>query len=69
MTHKTGCTGKSAFDTWHEANRRARRMRQRGNGAHVEPYHCKHCNQFHVGEARSYGKRAQRVAPEMEETP
>jgi hypothetical protein len=64
--HVTGCTGKSAFTSWSEANKRARRMRKLHKG-HVEAYHCLHCNSFHVGEARSYGKRGQRVAPMPEE--
>lgn len=59
--HKVGCTGKSPFASFGEAQKRARRMRQRDNGAHVEPYHCRHCNRFHVGEARSYGRRRREI--------
>ena len=55
--HKIGCTGKSAFSTFARADFRAKRLRQNRDTAHVEAYHCRHCHQFHIGEARSYGRQ------------
>jgi hypothetical protein len=53
-----GCTGKTAFATWAQADERARRMRQNHeDGCYVEPYRCKHCGRFHVGQ-RFDGARA-----------
>lgn len=33
-------------------------MVRRHKHAALEPYHCRHCNNFHVGEPQDYGKRA-----------
>lgn len=54
---KTGCTGKRAFARFSQATHVAKRRNRKDGGAHVEAYHCRHCDQFHVGEARSYGQR------------
>ena len=54
--HHAGCTGKKQFLRFTQADQAAKRRRRLDNGAHVEAYHCKHCNSFHVGEARSYGR-------------
>lgn len=55
--HKIGCTGKRQFSRFGQAARAAKRRRRHDGGAHVEAYHCRHCNAFHIGEARDYGKR------------
>ena len=58
--HKVGCTGKRQFARFGQAARAAKRRRRMDGGAHVEAYHCRHCNAFHIGEARDYGKRRRR---------
>ena len=58
--HKVGCTGKRQFARFGQAARAAKRRRRMDGGAHVEPYHCRHCNAFHIGEARDYGQRRRR---------
>jgi site-specific recombinase XerC len=55
--HLVGCTGKRAFARFCQAARAAKRRNRNDGGAHVEPYHCRHCHGFHIGEARDYGKR------------
>lgn len=57
---KLGCTGKKHFNRFNKASTVAQRMNRRGNGAHVEAYHCRHCHGFHVGEADNYGHRDKR---------
>lgn len=51
---KAGCSGKVAFLTFTKASQTAKRMRKTNRECHVEPYHCLCCNQFHVGENRTY---------------
>jgi aspartate carbamoyltransferase regulatory subunit len=43
-----GCSGKRCFDTWNDAAREAQMVRRHKDG-HVEAYHCRYCNRFHVG--------------------
>lgn len=45
---KHGCTGKLAFLQFAEADRRAKRIRER-TGDPVAAYHCRHCHRYHVG--------------------
>lgn len=54
---KAGCTGKRSFDRFSLADKAAKRRNREDGDAHVEAYHCRVCNQFHVGEDRSYGLR------------
>ena len=54
---KTGCTGKKEFQTFCLASASAKRLNRRDGDTHVEAYHCRCCNRFHVGESRSYGVR------------
>ena len=54
--HKTGCTGKRQFARFAQAAKAAKRRRRLDGGAHVEAYYCRHCDGFHIGEARSHGK-------------
>lgn len=58
-----GCTGKKQFPNYKLASTSAKRLRDRDRGAHVEPYHCTHCNRFHVGEARGHGRPDKRKEP------
>lgn len=60
-----GCTGKLQIDTFKRASDRAAKMRKRDGGAHVEAYLCRHCHKFHVGEARSYGRKDKRKEVEV----
>jgi hypothetical protein len=60
MHHVAGCTGKRCFTRFSLAAAAAKRRRRKDGGAHVEAYHCTHCNQFHVGEARAHGRRDHR---------
>lgn len=55
--HVTGCTGKKTFERFTQAQRAAKRRNRNDAGAHLEPYHCRHCNRFHVGEAREHGRK------------
>lgn len=48
------CTGKSRFVRFGQAERAAKNRNRKDGGAHLEPYFCRHCQGFHVGEARSY---------------
>jgi hypothetical protein len=57
MSHKPGCTGKKHFAKFGQAATVAKRRNRCDGGAHLEAYHCRFCNGFHVGEARSYGQR------------
>lgn len=47
------CEGKSSFQSWGHAKRRARLMsrreHERGNRVHFSPYRCRHCSQIHIG--------------------
>lgn len=56
----TGCTGKKVFVRFTHADRAAKRRNRSDAGAHLEAYHCQHCNRFHVGEARAHGRRKAR---------
>lgn len=58
-THVIGCTGKKAFDTFTQATKAAKRLNRRDRG-HTEAYHCCHCNDFHIGEARNYRRTDRR---------
>lgn len=62
--YKTGCTGKKTFVKFHQAERAAKRRNRKDGGAHLEPYHCRFCHSFHVGEARAHGPRMTRKAAE-----
>ncbi len=55
--HVTGCSGKRKFERFTQAEHAAKRRNRKDGGAHLEAYHCTHCNRFHVGEARSHGRR------------
>lgn len=55
--HVNGCTGKREFARFDQAARSAKRRNRDTDAAHLEPYHCRHCNKFHVGEARDHGRR------------
>lgn len=54
-----GCTGKSAFTEFAEADRRAKRIRERTGDA-LAAYYCRHCQKYHVGglEQRGLERRA-----------
>ena len=41
------CGGKEAL-SWSEADRRARGLRRR-TGKTVQPFHCRYCSRFHIG--------------------
>jgi len=58
--HIIGCTGKIRFQSFFIARTSARKLNQRSKGAHVEAYHCTHCNGFHVGENRDYRRKDKR---------
>lgn len=51
-----GCTGKFEFATFARAQRAARTLRRRDEAAHVAPYHCQHCNRYHIGEDDTGGR-------------
>lgn len=55
--HVTGCTGKKHFTRFALARAAAKRSNRHDHGRHLEAYHCRHCNGFHVGESRQ-DKRA-----------
>lgn len=61
---KVGCTGKRQFARFGQAARAAKRRRRMDGGAHVEAYHCRHCNAFHIGENRNYRKPNRRTEVE-----
>lgn len=47
-----GCTGKQAFKSHDQAAPVAQRMRRKHEtGCQVEAYHCKHCGDWHIGQA------------------
>lgn len=52
--HKIGCTGKQQFERFTQAAKVAKRRNRMDGGAHLEAYHCTHCNGFHIGESRTY---------------
>lgn len=45
-----GCIGKRRFTAFSEAEKAAKRQARRYDGERFSPYHCGHCNGFHVGE-------------------
>lgn len=53
----TGCTGQKQYERFCQAENAAKYINRRDDGAHIAAYHCRHCNLFHVGENREYGKR------------
>lgn len=55
-----GCNGKTAYETFLIADRIARKVRRFNEKSFVAPYHCVHCNHFHIGENREHGKRDRR---------
>ena len=59
--YKHGCTGKRQFAAFGQAARAAKRRNAKDGGAHLEAYHCRHCNSFHTGERRDYGQRRRKV--------
>lgn len=61
--HKVGCTGKRPFARFCQDDAAAKRRRRKDGGAHVEAYHCRHCDAFHVGEARGYKQRRPSIEP------
>lgn len=52
-----GCTGKQRFTTFEAAAKVARR--QRRGDVRIQPYQCRLCRGFHVGEGFEDGKKAQ----------
>jgi hypothetical protein len=45
-----GCTGKKQYARFTEAAKVASRVRRQDRCGHrLQPYHCRHCNAFHVG--------------------
>jgi hypothetical protein len=52
-----GCGGKRAYESFTVAERMAKRTNRGREDAHVEAYHCRHCNHFHVGENTRYAQR------------
>jgi len=60
-THVVGCTGKSRFTRFGQAERAAVRRNRKDGGSHLEAYHCRHCHGFHVGEARDYRPRKRKT--------
>ncbi len=49
-----GCTGKSRFVLFGQAERAAKNRNRQDGGAHLAPYFCRYCQGFHVGESRTY---------------
>ena len=48
------CVGKKPYDTWDHAQGDARAIKRRKNkGTAVEPYKCRHCGFFHVGNGKA----------------
>jgi predicted Zn-ribbon and HTH transcriptional regulator len=43
------CSGKQLLDDFHHAKRVAAKMRQKFS-ARIQPYRCRHCQHWHVGE-------------------
>jgi hypothetical protein len=60
VTFIAGCSGKKHFTRFTLANKAAARRNRRDGGAHLEAYHCRNCNGFHVGESRAYKQRDRR---------
>lgn len=51
LTHRNaGCTGKLSYDTWHHAEKVAKRMR-RAHDEMTQTYKCRFCGKFHVGQS------------------
>lgn len=59
------CHGKLRFETYRAAQKAAKRSRHAHRGdRHDEPYHCRYCGGFHVGNGtkpKRYGKRPREV--------
>lgn len=73
LAHKTGCTGKRAYEHRHEAREAATSIRRSHNlGATPEVYRCKHCLAWHMSTQGRYSvariKREQ-AAREAEKAP
>lgn len=58
------CTGKQKFATFAQAERTAKRSRKGSNSERQRPYHCRYCNQFHIG--RDVYTKAERGRPRVE---
>lgn len=48
-SHLTSCQGKRSFESFPAAQAAAKRQRQHRDDARSAPYHCQHCNAYHVG--------------------
>lgn len=48
--HASQCTGKTAWKSWSDADRQARKMRRK-HRLPIQPYRCELCHRFHVGES------------------
>ncbi len=55
----SGCEGKSGFRSWAAADAVCKRQRKR-QGVHVEPYRCRHCGHYHVGNSTVTEKQKRR---------
>lgn len=53
-----GCSGKKGLPTFAEAQKRAKRMRERIDEP-LQPYHCRSCHQYHVGGLRDRANELQ----------
>lgn len=54
------CRGKRAYDTFSVAAKMAQRT-TRGTGDAMQPYHCRHCDRFHIGDAGHKPRRSLRT--------
>jgi hypothetical protein len=63
---KVGCTGKRCYDSFKTAERMARST-NRQKDTNTEPYHCKHCNSFHVGTQSGLSRRRPKQSHQLEE--
>ena len=50
------CEGKTRYTTYSEAERCAK-LTRRMTDDRLVPYHCKHCNGFHIGNSYNMKKR------------
>lgn len=59
----SACSGKRRFESFGLAQSVAKRSNRRHDGAHLHPYHCRHCRGFHVGQhnGHSGGRRPPRA--------
>ena len=53
-----GCTGKVAHPTFTAASLASKKLRRKREDARAQPYRCRCCHKFHVGENNDHGKRA-----------